>query len=685
MSDFGQILKVNLATNQAPTYSIDKVRGIVKQGKKNDYSNYLVWLYDNHAEHSAIIRGKSRYISGLSIHDKESNATVEQFLLRANPFETVYELTKKTDTDDVMFGGYYLKIESNAEGKPISFYHVDYCRVRASDDLCHFKVCNDWSKSYNENVEIYPMFKEGYSGTSILYVKNYSVSESKLTGAYSDPEYQACTLDIDTDIRVGSFFNNFIKNNWSAGTMVTIFNGETDPAKKANIVNRLNGEYSGEDNAGKVFVAFAPKDAKASEVLTLNANDLAEQYAELNKRNKEKIVAGHNIPAQIFNIKVDDKALFSRSEIIEGQEIFQNTYVSPKQKDKTDLWEWLCLLSTGVKATLVIEKFKLIGLELPLDNQNVINALNSKNPQIIIDYLIEKYSIKIPEQTSTTGQSVQETSVNENLKNLTGRQFQGLMRIVKKYDDEKISKESAIALMRSGFGVSEQEALTFLNIADEDEAVSDKAIQVQQNSQEKNNKIKELFTKYAHDINTDDEVLEKVYLNDVKFANVSAMKVSITELRNAILEKIKGNPFLSVFDLAKDFKVEETLIQENINWLAEKRLIDVSEGNFTPTEKAIGKETEPIETEIYTEYTYQLRPDLVGQPLLLSTSRQDCKDWVKMTRNNAITYEAIQKLENEFGDSAWDFRGGFFNNNGEITPWCRHIWEGETKLRRKKG
>ena len=49
-----------------------------------------------------------------------------------------------------------------------------------------------------------------------------------------------------------------------------------------------------------------------------------------------------------------------------------------------------------------------------------------------------------------------------------------------------------------------------------------------------------------------------------------------------------------------------------------------------------------------------------------------------------LTYNEIENYTNEFGEDAWDFRGGFYNDGTETTPWCRHIWVGETRIKRKK-
>lgn len=665
---------VNYATNQAPSYTIDQNKKIIKQGDKNNYSEYLLFLYDNQSEHGSIVDGKTEYITGLNITSEDANA--QEFLKRANPLETWQDIRKKYLLDRTLQGGYYLKIETNTKGEPINWYHVPYCQVRRTSDFKSFSVSNDQNAQINRKETIYPEYRKGYVGTSIYFCKRYSPVANKLKSAYPHPEYMNCTLDIDTDVRVGTFFNNYVRKSFSSGTVIIIRNGETDPAKKKNIVDRIKAQYTSEDEAGEPVVIFAGKDdTNPAEIVTVNNDNLDKKYQELSKRNKEKIVAGHRIPAPLFKIRFDDKAMSTRSELVEMHELFMNEYVLTQQEeDIKNIAKWY-LARTGLVAEFEIEQVKLIGLELPLDNPTVVNALDAKDPNIILKYISDKYGLKIDIATTPEGAPLpikESTKPNEVLKGLSAKENQDLIRIVRDFTKGRLNEAMAMARIRA-YGIDDVTAKQVLGI--------DEATVVQQASHDKNKRIEELFLKYAHDI-VDDEVLETVSF-PVNFA--TATEVSVTELRNAILNQLKGNPYATVPELATSFKVDVTVIEENIKWLNEKALIEVGSGTMQPTEKAMSKDTETeIETEIYTEYTYQLRPDLKGQPVLLPTSRDDCRKWYALTRTKAITFEAIGKLTNEFGEEAWQFRGGFYNNKGEVTPWCRHIWQGETKIRRKK-
>jgi hypothetical protein len=709
------VFQIKLATNQLPKITVDKFKKIIKYGSKNDHPDYQLWLLENHAEHGAIVKGKATYLTGLSIIPEVEDQRVKDFLDHANPLEDWHTLDYKLDIDKVNHGGYYVKVVTNALGTPMEFYHVEFNKVRIKEDFQNFEICDDWSDIRAERICL-PIYRDGLVGTSLYYYKRYSPSKNRIEGAYPKPEWLSCTLDIDTDIRVSSFFNSYVKNNFSAGTLITIFGKENaDPKAKEDLVNRLKANHTGEDTAGNVMVAFTAKDGKGAEVLTLNSSDLDKQYQELSKRNKEKIIAGHNVTGVLFKIKTDDKALFARNEIIEAHELFINEYVKPNQVERCKLLSKFCKLKTGIETKFEIEQIKPIGRDLSDPNLREMftedeirdsmgykpkelitnpaassknDALNALSPLVatkVLETMTEDeirslagLGSKNPPVLDANGTPIQEAQVNSNLKSLTGREYQNLMRIVRNYDKGKLSKEQALLMIKSGFQMSEAEALEFLGIAEED------GMPTQLSAHDKSHLFLSLFDKYAHDINEEDELLEAVSLN-FKDEFTPDLKVGDpNSLRNAILNQLKGNPYLSVEEIAKNFKVDKTVVRKELDWLEGKKLIDTSQGTIVPTEKAFDIDTETIKTEIYTEYRYELRDDLKGEPTLLPTSRDFCRDMVEKTKKKALTFEAIDKLQNDFGENAFDFRGGWYNDGTKNTPWCRHVWKAYTKIRRVK-
>ena len=126
----------------------------------------------------------------------------------------------------------------------------------------------------------------------------------------------------------------------------------------------------------------------------------------------------------------------------------------------------------------------------------------------------------------------------------------------------------------------------------------------------------------------------------------------------------------SLFNISK--------IKQSIFRLKEKGLIEKNAKAYDITDKGIEKKSEPIKTtEIKTVYKYAVR---TPTPPLKGNSRKYCSDLMAKSVGNHWTYEQLEKMENEFGFNAFDYRGGWWTNanTGETTPYCRHIWKAKT-------
>jgi hypothetical protein len=693
---YNDIITIKMDVNQLPTYKIDTAGEFVKWGKDNNFPKELLNSYNNHPEHAAIVKGKSRYLSGLKIVPSQDLPQVQQFLAKANRFDSWYELRKKCDSDKAIYGGFACQVTTNLIGQPIEFYHLDMGKIRLSADNCGVWYSEDWTaKSYHLKKTYFPFYKDGFIGASIYYSKDFTPSLNELDGLYPSPDYSSVLLDINTDIEISNFFHSLVKNGFSAGHIITFFSGKLTPEVKEDIKERFQEKHQGTQNAGKVVLSFTNPDGKGAEVVNVTPTGLADQYEALNKRNQQKIITGHNVPGVLFKIKTEG-TLGDRNELDLAHELFINEYAKIEQVAFNKFIDKMFKLKTGLDITFEVEQVQPIGKELPLENQNVINALNARDPNIVTNYIIEKYGLKIEAaEIGTPSATViqEEIQVNEHLKNLTGRQRQNLFNIANKLKKGDYTADQALIMIKTGFGLSDADALTFLGIAQDE--MNNEVVKVQQSS-ERANLFLEWVRKNKIPINNEDEIIDVEYVNfkdstevlkfelsKQKLYTANRFALSITDLRNGILNQLKGNPFAKPEELAKSLNVDKDKVTTVLEWLAAKKLIDTLGGIFTPTEKGLDKDTEGYDTEIYTVYRYVERPDA---PEVKTESRKFCIDMVNLTESDALTYEQIETYTNEFGEDAWNYRGGFYTNpnTGETTPWCRHIWVGETKVKRNK-
>ena len=673
---------VTFAEEKRPEIKKDWSYDYIKYGKKNDFPNELIRYFEEHAEHGAIVNAKARYLfgKGLKVVNPEQELIANQFLDNANRYETWNDLGKKLALDCELFNSFYLQIITDMSGNPKEFFQLQYAKCRLSECKTKLYFNEDWIKKPSD-FKIFELYNKGEVGTFFTTFKYYQPSKSKLDNIYSKVPYNGCLSEIKSDIDITTFNDSYVKKGFSAGTMVTFFNGEQSPEVKRQIKDRFEQGLCSPDNAGEVVINFADKGGQAAQIQALNVDDLDKKFEFISKRYQQKIVTGHNITnPELFGIKQEGSALGNRVSIKESHELFLNTYTKPRQETFVTFIENICYSVTGISIDFEIEQLDAIGYDLTNDADLTQDERRK----------LKGYEPLVATKLDANGIEIKEGAVNSTLTNLTGRQFQGLMRIVSKFDAGKISKESALALMVSAFGLTEADALTFLN---ENDAVVESQVKMAEQTNTILAKFKSLaksdyqefellFEHDAHIHNSQDALKLELKAHKMYFAD--ALTISITELDDAVLNAIQGNPTLTVEQLNALLKVDTT---ESLNRLAEKGLIETNAKGYEASTKGIEKVTNPIDeyvTEIKTIYKYKTKPDA---PALLTQSREYCKELLSESQTKFWEFEDIDSMSNEFGMNAWDFRGGYYTNpnTNETTPWCRHIWKAQTiKVKTKK-
>lgn len=702
---------------------------IIKWGKKNDWGNYLLGLATSQSEHGAILKTKSKYLTGLEI--ESDNLEAQKFLKYANPKESWFDLSKKLDIDDAIFGAVAVKVIPNVFGKPLYFYHVDYGKLRVSRCGNYLDYSNDWQ--VNEYIEPrirYPRYYDGIKKPSILILMDYFPTSKRFEEFYAKPSYNSTLTDIDTYVRISTYFNNLVQNNFGKSAIVTVFKDDpTDPEKqyiKANVKN----ETEGEESAGGSLVVFTDRNGKGAEVQELSGSNLDKQYQEVMKNLREKVIIAHEINPTLAGLATDGKLGMSHSkEIQQAHELYIKKWAIPAQAKKIGLLEKMFSLKTGQpgKDLFKIKQLDWIAEELDYTNptlQNILSkdeirsfiskkynlelqdsvrvsntndSLNSLSP-LVATKVLEKMSdaeirslILLPSNTHES--QVQQTG-NEFMSKLTRRQISNMMRLVDDYEQGKKNLNQTIILLKA-FGLTEEQAKQFISL-DINEGTTEPTqmskcgcnVKLSKDKQDKENLFIKLAYEAAHDINEEDEVLETFEVTpltmDINLRMATQPKFTVNQLRNAILTQFRGNPEITAEEISELFGVDVAFVQEQIEWLVSKRLLDSNVNGLNPTDKALDKTNKEIK-EVYTEYYYDKREGVSGS-VILPTTRQFCIDMYNLHNENkkALTLKQIERIKNEFGDNAWDYSGGFWNDGNEIQNKCRHAWFGRTKVRTVK-
>lgn len=635
-------LILNFAEARQPEYKERKGMGYMEFGEMNDYPNYLLDLYNKSAKHNAIIRGKVNYINGNGWKAGEGDAIAEAFIANPNPVESLFEISRKVETDIEIFGGSYVEvIWSQVGGQMSAIYHIDYTRVRTNEDNTQFWVKKDW-KDRKENFEVYPAFNTNVrQGKQILYLKEYRPGLK----AYALPGYMGALNYIESDIEVSKHVLGNAQTGFSASKMITLTNGDPSPEEKRNIERRFSDRFTGAD--GKKFILSFVNDASRKPIVDdLGASDLTkEDFGRVDSIIQQNIFAGHQITTPtLFGIQ-EPGQLGTRSQMRDAYEIFKNTYVSDKQQFVEQVFTKLARIK-GAQSDLSIIPVEPISLEL---SEAAILTVAPK------EWILEKAGIDLskyqPEQTT----EVQAGNVNDSIKNLTGRQYQQVLRIIRQFGQGKITKEIAQTMLRSGYGLSDVEIDTMLGVNEEfSQAFSmDETI--------------EIFSQYGVS-RSDYNIIEAKPLT---FADV------YDEIDKQILTIIKAQPLTPPVDIAAALKISVDSVNERISKMIGRDIIkwNPDKGTRELTKPLNEIIDEPVKKRFEVKYSYEWRNDIPQNQRNSADhpSRPFCARLMEIDK--LWDRKEIETLSLRLGYSVFDRRGGWWTTpSGQHSPSCRHIW-----------
>jgi hypothetical protein len=650
------IVILSFAEAKQPEYREKKGVGYIEFGDKNDYPTYLLGLYNKSAKHNAIVRGKVNYIIGNGWQSDEVDAQAELFIKSPNPYENLADLTRKVSIDIELFGGAYLEvIWSKVGGILTEVCHIDYTKIRSNKDNTQFWYKQDWSDRKIEPKVIPAFNTQNRVGSQILYIKEYRPG----LDTYALPGYMGSLNYIESDVEVSKHVLGNAQTGFSASKLITLPNGEPSPDEKRNIERRFTDRFSGSD--GKKFIlSFVQDSARKPIVEDLGASDLTkEDFGRVDEMIQQNIFAGHQITApDLFGISTPG-SLGSRSQIRDAFEIFKNTYANDKQQFLEGVFNQLATLR-GATSEITIVPIEPISYEF---SEATIAANMTQ------DEIREKMGLPPLNQPSAVTPEPSQAMINEHLKGMKGREWQNFQRIIREYNKGKITREQASQMLKSAYGLGEEELATWLG-ADEFSNDMDAVIQV--------------FSEYGESVNNYKTLMTRqVFGKDLEQEELAFRDEAIDDtLDKKILTIIAKNKGILAQDIAKALKEDLVVIQERINKLKELDIlkVDVKTGIPEPTKPLSEIIDKPIKTTFVIRYAYEWKSEVpTGQRNTAKhPSRPFCAKLMRLDR--LYSRSEIESISRRLGYSVFDRGGGWWGNS----PSCRHQWVSKVVIKKDK-
>lgn len=631
------LLFINLAEAIQPIFIERKGREWISYGEDNMYPAYLLELYNKSGKHGAIVKSKANYITGEGwTGDVVSIGSFGQDL------ET---LTRQCAMDLELFGGFYLEVVWDLSGKIASVRHMDYLRIRSNKENTAFYLKDDWKNNRDKEIEV-PGFNPAFKNKKqILYYKEYTPGN----GTYSIPSYMGALNYINAEIEVGKHVYNNALVGFTPSKLINFNNGEPAQEEKAAIEKAMKKKFTGSDG-WKFILSFNKSAEVAPTILDLGASDLnKDDFTAVDRLISENIFSGHQVTSpMLFGIRVEGQ-LGGTTEMQDSYEIFKRTYISGKQQQ--------------------IER--------------VFNKLASYNGQTV-GSIVPLYPLEVaPVAADVAVQQTEAGAANEHLRNLSGKQNINLLRIIRQYDQGKITREIAMTLLRSGFGLTDDEieqilpqpvAMSAVNWWDEEE----KSVQ--------------FFSEYG-------DAKENYYIarsqpfrftSDADALRFEMAEKALTQTEANVLELIKKDPRITPEVLATTLEMDIEEINAMLDDLEKSGKVTartVTIGSDKLIERSIPKavrpiinEAKPVTREISIKYGYEPKPGLAP---VIPTTRPFCRKLIEL--NRLYSRKEIEAISIRLGYNVFERKGGWWGQGAgkEASPECRHRWMAYTVVKTK--
>jgi len=408
-------------------------------GENNLMPQYLISRYNNCAIHKAVVISKREQIMGDGIVSINNPMATINLI---NKKETVADVMKKAALDLVLFNGYALNVVWSRDRKSIAeIYHLDFSRVRCGklnedDEIEKYYYSPDWSNIRKYPPTEYDTFNQEEGNPSqILYYKQYSPSNSY----YPQPDYSGALAAIEIDVNIKEFHANNLKNGMMPSLWINMNNGIPGEEEQMLVTRALESQFTSVNNAGRPIISFNESKELAPEITQIATSGNDQYYQQIYDDIVRTILSAHRVSSgELYGISTAGK-LGSRNEIVDHSEYFRKMVIQPYQKELLSTFDKLVSLKFQKPTTFEIKPLSIyeVGdvVEQPIVEDKPVTPVEAESEKAVI---------------------------NENIKGLKGREYQNLMRIVREYNKEKITRGQAIHMLMSGYGLTEEECNVWL-------------------------------------------------------------------------------------------------------------------------------------------------------------------------------------------------------------------------------
>lgn len=279
---------------------------------------------------------------------------------------------------------------------------------------------------------------------------------------YSVPDYYSGIEDIQSDGKISELELTNIAQGWraqvviSTGVIDNLTEDENGKTEKDYFDEELS-EFSGE-NAARILHLQGRTPEEMPKVTVLDNKEIVDMTEKSTIRLFEKVCRLIGVPPVLCGLSQSGK-LGDVQELKNTMELFYLTVRARQDFITSKLNVLKPLILNGENLNFEISRLNPFSL-LP---DSILSRLTDAE-------LRELFEIPEVENDSIIQGEKNSNKTNEVLTNLTGRQMQGIQRIVRKFNKGDFSFEQAASMLKEGFGFDDQQVDIWLVTQEEEDA-----------------------------------------------------------------------------------------------------------------------------------------------------------------------------------------------------------------------
>jgi hypothetical protein len=445
-------------------------------GELDNLPNTIIATVDNSGTATACIGRLEQFIKADGFQQEGLDD------VKVNARQTLAGVLDEVTTNVAYLEGFALRLVFNGGGQIAKIYNVDVKTLRRIRDGFEYNPLNgEVGKSENET-KFFPEFdperdpKErlrliakqvktyGEQLGEILYV--FRKGLGRYYDVYPVPRYYASIEDLVSDGKISRLDLRNISQGFR--TPVVISTGPIDDQNKdedgytaQDYFDAALEEFTGE-NASPILHLKGNTEEFKPTVTTINVAEILDQTDRASDRIAKRVARVMEVPDVLIGIAKEGQ-LGNVQEVKNQMALFALSVY--KKQDLIKQAFDLLKPYYGIAGLNETTDFTLTTLK-PFDfvpDAVIANLTPAEQKELF------EINLEASQPVTPTGEPVQVANRNDALTNLTGKQLQGIQRIVRKFNKDELTFDQAALMLSQGFGFTTEQVDTWLITKEEED------------------------------------------------------------------------------------------------------------------------------------------------------------------------------------------------------------------------